>query len=155
MAQNQTPMTIVGNLVEDPTLRFTPNGAAVANFRIASTPRTFDKNTNQFVDGEALFMTCNVWRQAAENASNSLSKGDRVIVTGNLKQRSFENKQGERRSVIELDVDEVGPSLKYATATLSKANKGGSGSNSSSDSENPWGSDRRGFGAEQADQPPF
>lgn len=155
MAQNQTPMTIVGNLVEDPTLRFTPNGAAVANFRVASTPRTFDKNTNQFVDGEALFMTCNVWRQAAENASNSLSKGDRVIVTGNLKQRSFENKQGERRSVIELDVDEVGPSLKYATAELSKSTKGGSGSNSSSNGESPWSNDRRGFGAEQTDAPPF
>lgn len=155
MAQNQTPITVIGNLVEDPELRFTPNGAAVCNFRVASTPRTFDKNTSQWVDGEALFMTCNIWRQAAENVSNSFTKGDRVIVVGNLKQRSFENRQGERRSVIELEAEEVGPSLKYATAELSKANKGGSGSNSSSDSENPWGSDRRGFGAEQTDAPPF
>ena len=120
MAQGDTPITIVGNLVADPELRFTPSGAAVANFRIASTPRTFNKDTNQWEDGEALFLTCNVWRQAAENVAESLSKGMRVVVTGRLKQRSYETKEGEQRTVFEVEVDEVGPSLKYATATVNR-----------------------------------
>ena len=133
MAQGETPITVVGNLVADPELRYTPSGAAVANFRVASTPRRFDSQTNQWVDGDALFMACNVWRQAAENVANSLTKGDRVIVTGRLRQRSFENREGERRSVIELEVDEVGPALKYATAQVQKtapsSRSGGQGGN--------------------------
>lgn len=133
MAQGETPITVVGNLVADPELRYTPSGAAVANFRVASTPRRFDSQTNQWVDGDALFMACNVWRQAAENVANSLTKGDRVIVTGRLRQRSFENREGERRSVIELEVDEVGPALKYATAQVQKTapsnRSGGQGGN--------------------------
>lgn len=120
MAQGDTPITIVGNLVADPELRFTPSGAAVANFRIASTPRTFNRETNQWEDGEALFLTCNVWRQAAENVAESLSKGMRVIVTGRLKQRSYQTKEGEQRTVFEVEVDEVGPSLKYASASVSR-----------------------------------
>lgn len=120
MAQGDTPITIVGNLVADPELRFTPSGAAVANFRIASTPRTFNRETNQWEDGEALFLTCNVWRQAAENVAESLSKGMRVVVTGRLKQRSYETKEGEQRTVFEVEVDEVGPSLKYATASVNR-----------------------------------
>ena len=120
MAQGDTPITIAGNLVADPELRFTPSGAAVANFRIASTPRTFNRETNQWEDGEALFLTCNVWRQAAENVAESLSKGMRVIVTGRLKQRSYQTKEGEQRTVFEVEVDEVGPSLKYASASVSR-----------------------------------
>ena len=120
MAQGDTPITIAGNLVADPELRFTPSGAAVANFRIASTPRTFNKDTNQWEDGDALFLTCNIWRQAAENVAESLSKGMRVIVTGRLKQRSYQTKEGEQRTVFEVEVDEVGPSLKYATASVSR-----------------------------------
>lgn len=120
MAQGDTPITVVGNLVADPELRFTPNGAAVANFRIASTPRTFNRDTNQWEDGEALFLTCNVWRQAAENVAESLSKGMRVIVNGRLKQRSYQTREGENRTVFEVEVDEVGPSLKYATASINR-----------------------------------
>ena len=120
MAQGDTPITIAGNLVADPELRFTPSGAAVANFRIASTPRTFNKDTNQWEDGDALFLTCNIWRQAAENVAESLSKGMRVIVTGRLKQRSYQTKEGEQRTVFEVEVDEVGPSLKYATASVNR-----------------------------------
>ncbi|SDM00530.1 single-strand binding protein [Corynebacterium mycetoides] len=129
MAQGDTPITVVGNLVADPELRFTPSGAAVANFRIASTPRTFNRDTNQWEDGEALFLTCNVWRQAAENVAESLSKGMRVIVNGRLKQRSYQTREGENRTVFEVEVDEVGPSLKYATANVSRTpREGGSGS---------------------------
>ncbi|MGV0396802.1 single-stranded DNA-binding protein [Corynebacterium suicordis] len=139
MAQGETPITVVGNLVADPELRYTPSGAAVANFRVASTPRRFDSQTNQWVDGDALFMACNVWRQAAENVANSLTKGDRVIVTGRLRQRSFENREGERRSVIELEVDEVGPALKYATAQVQKTapsnRSGGQGGNGGGQSD--------------------
>ena len=130
MAQGDTPITVVGNIVADPELRYTPNGAAVANFRVASTPRRWDSNTNQFVDGEALFLTCNVWRQAAENVANTLTKGDRVIVTGRLRQRSFDDKNGERRTVFEVEVDEVGPSLRFATAQVNKVNRGGGQGNS-------------------------
>ena len=121
----ETVITVVGNLVDEPELRFTPSGAAVAKFRVASTPRTFDKQTNQWKDDESLFLTCSVWRQAAENAAGSLQKGMRVIVQGRLKQRSYEDREGVKRTVYELDVDEVGPSLRNATAQVTKA--GGSG----------------------------
>lgn len=128
MAQGDTPITVVGNLVADPELRYTPSGAAVVNFRVASTPRRFDSQSNQWVDGEALFLTCNVWRQAAENVANSLTKGDRVIVTGRLRQRSFDTREGEKRTVFEVEVDEVGPSLKYATSQVTKTpRQGGQG----------------------------
>ncbi|MCJ7857606.1 single-stranded DNA-binding protein [Corynebacterium kalidii] len=125
MAQGDTPITLVGNLVADPELRYTPSGSAVANFRVASTPRRFDSQSNQWVDGEALFLQCNVWRQAAENVANSLTKGDRVIVTGRLRQRSFETREGEKRTVFEVEADEVGPSLKYATTQVTKTPRQG------------------------------
>lgn len=120
MAQNETPITVVGTMVADPELRFTPAGAAVANFRIASNPRQFNKQTNQWEDQEALFLTCNVWRQAAENVAESLTKGMRVIVQGRLRQRSYETREGEKRTVFEVEVDEVGPSLRYATAQVNR-----------------------------------
>lgn len=123
----ETLVTVIGNLVDDPELRFIPSGAAVASFRIASTPRTFDKQANEFKDGDALFLSCSVWRQAAENVAESLTKGMRVVVHGRLKQRSFEAKEGEKRTVVELEVEEVGPSLKYATAKVTRAAKGQSG----------------------------
>jgi single-strand DNA-binding protein len=122
-----TPITVVGNLTGDPELRFTPSGAAVANFTVASTPRTFDKQTNEWKDGEALFLNCSVWRQAAENVAESLVKGSRVVVTGRLKARSYETREGEKRTVFEIDVDEVGPSLKYATAKVNKTTRSGGG----------------------------
>lgn len=127
MAQGDTPITVVGNLVADPELRYTPSGAAVANFRVASTPRRYDSQSNQWVDGEALFLTCNVWRQAAENTANSLTKGDRVIVNGRLQQRSYETREGEKRTVFEVEADEVGPSLKYATTQVTKTPRDGGG----------------------------
>ncbi|MGQ5580348.1 single-stranded DNA-binding protein [Streptomyces sp. ECR3.8] len=117
----ETQITVVGNLVDDPELRFTPSGAAVAKFRIASTPRTFDRETNQWKDGEALFLTCSVWRQAAGHVAESLARGLRVIVQGRLKQRSYEDREGVKRTVYELDVDEVGPSLTFATVKVTKA----------------------------------
>ena len=123
----ETIITIVGNLTADPELRFTPSGAAVANFTVASTPRTFDRQTNEWKDGETLFMRCSIWREAAENIAESLHRGTRVIATGRLKSRSYETKEGEKRTVIELDVDEVGPSLRYASAKVTKAQRGGSG----------------------------
>lgn len=123
----ETIITVVGNLVDDPELRFTPSGAAVANFRIASTPRTFDRQSNEWKDGEALFLSCSVWRQAAENVAESLQKGMRVVVQGRLKQRSYEDREGQRRTVVELEVDEVGPSLRYATAKVTRASGGGGG----------------------------
>lgn len=130
MAQGDTPITVVGNLVADPELRFTPSGAAVANFRIASTPRMYNRDTQQWEDGEALFLTCNVWRQAAENVAESLSKGMRVIVNGRLRQRSYQTREGENRTVFEVEVDEVGPSLRYATASVNRnPREGGSGGN--------------------------
>ena len=125
MAQGETSITVVGNLVADPELRFTPAGAAVANFRIASTPRRFNRQTSQWEDGEAMYLTCNVWRQAAENVAESLSKGMRVIVQGRLRQRSYESREGERRSIFEVEVDEVGPSLSFATAQVTRASRGG------------------------------
>ena len=125
MAQGDTNITVVGNIVADPELRFTPNGAAVANFRIASTPRRFNSQTNEWEDGEALFLTCNIWRQAAENVAESLTKGMRVIVTGRLRQRSYQTREGENRTVFEVEVDEVGPSLRYATAQVTRTQGGG------------------------------
>lgn len=122
---NDTNITVIGNLVSDPELRFIPSGAAVANFRIASTPRTYNKQTSQWEDGEALFLTCNVWRQAAENVAESLSKGMRVIVNGSLKQRSYQTKEGESRTVFEVEVDEVGPALRYATAQVTRTPRDG------------------------------
>lgn len=116
----ETVITVVGNLVDDPELRFTPSGAAVAKFRVASTPRTFDRQTNEWKDGESLFLTCSVWRQAAENVAESLTRGTRVIVQGRLKQRSYEDREGVKRTVYELDVDEVGASLRNATAKVTK-----------------------------------
>ena len=127
MAAGDTVITLVGNLVDDPELRFTPSGAAVAKFRIASTPRFLDKQTNEWKDGESLFLTCNVWRQAAENVAESLQRGMRVIVQGRLKQRSYETKEGEKRTVYEVEVDEVGPSLRSATAKVNKTQRGGGG----------------------------
>ena len=123
-----TVITVIGNLTDDPELRFTPSGAAVANFTVASTPRNFDRQKNEFVDGETLFLRCSVWREAAENVAESLQKGMRVIVQGRLKSRSYETKEGERRTVTELDVDEVGPSLRYASAKVNRnARSGGQG----------------------------
>ncbi|MEV6334319.1 MULTISPECIES: single-stranded DNA-binding protein [Nocardia] len=122
-----TVITVIGNLTADPELRFTPAGAAVANFTVASTPRVFDRNSNEWKDGEALFLRCNIWREAAENVAESLTRGARVIVSGRLKQRSYETREGEKRTVVELEVDEVGPSLRYATAKVAKASRGGGG----------------------------
>ena len=124
----ETVITVVGNLTADPELRFTPSGAAVANFTVASTPRTFDRQSGEWKDGDALFMRCNVWRQAAENVAETLTRGMRVMVPGRLRQRSFETREGEKRTVVELEVDEVGPSLRYATAKVNKVSRGsGSG----------------------------
>jgi single-strand DNA-binding protein len=120
-----TVITLVGNLVDDPELRFTPSGAAVAKFRIASTPRTFDRQTNEWKDGESLFLTCNVWRQPAENCAETLQRGMRVIVQGRLRQRTYDTKEGEKRTVYEVEVDEVGPSLLRATAKVTKAQRSG------------------------------
>ncbi|MGY1712733.1 single-stranded DNA-binding protein [Geodermatophilus sp. SYSU D00758] len=148
----ETVITVIGNLTSDPELRWTPSGAAVANFTIASTPRTLDRQTQEWKDGEALFLRCNVWRQAAEHVAESLTRGSRVMAQGRLKQRSFETKEGEKRTVIELEVDEIGPSLRYATATVTRAARshdraGGGGRDGAGDggtgadrggSEDPW-----------------
>jgi single-strand DNA-binding protein len=165
-----TVITVVGNLTADPELRFTPSGAAVANFTVASTPRTFDKQSNEWKDGEALFLRCSVWRQAAENVAESLQRGTAVIVQGRLKQRSYETKEGEKRTVYELDVDEVGPSLKWATAKVTKASRGGGGGGyggsagggsaggSSSAGDDPWATSAPvggGSGGGYSDEPPF
>ncbi|MEV0901544.1 single-stranded DNA-binding protein [Actinoplanes sp. NPDC049802] len=123
----ETTITVVGNLTDDPELRFTPSGAAVAKFRIASTPRTLDRQTGEWKDGEPLFLACNIWRDAAEHVAESLQRGARVIVQGRLRQRSYETKEGEKRTVYELEVDEIGPSLRYATAKVQKANRSGGG----------------------------
>ena len=122
-----TVITVIGNITGDPELRFTPSGAAVANFTVASTPRQFDRQSNEWKDGETLFMRCSVWRDAAENVAESLQRGTRVIVSGRLKSRSYETKEGEKRTVIEMEVDEVGPSLRYATAKVNKTQRGGGG----------------------------
>ncbi|NGN67490.1 single-stranded DNA-binding protein [Streptomyces sp. A7024] len=120
----ETVITVVGNLTDDPELRFTPSGAAVANFTIASTPRTFDRQTNEWKDGDALFLRASIWRQAAENVAESLTRGTRVVAQGRLRQRSYETQQGEKRTVVELEVDEIGPALRYATAKVTKASRG-------------------------------
>jgi single-strand DNA-binding protein len=123
----ETIITVVGNLTDDPELRFTPSGAAVANFTVASTPRNFDKNTNEWVDGEAMFLRCSIWRQAAENVAESLQRGMRVVVQGRLKARSYEDREGQKRTVFEIEVDEVGPSLKFATAKVNRTSRQGGG----------------------------
>ena len=164
----ETLITVVGNLTADPELRFTPSGAAVASFTVASTPRTFDRQSNDWKDGEALFLRCSIWRQAAENVAESLTRGARVVVTGRLKQRSFETREGEKRTVVELDVDEVGPSLRYATAKVNRTQRGSSsgggfggsagagGSGGGAPADDPWGSAPAAAGdAGQADEPPF
>jgi single-strand DNA-binding protein len=178
-----TTITVVGNLTADPELRFTSSGAAVASFTVASTPRTFDRQSGEWKDGEALFMRCSIWRQAAENVAESLTRGARVIVSGRLKQRSYDTREGEKRTVIELEVDEVGPSLKYATAKVNRANRGegggggfgggagagggnngggsgsggGGGSRQSAPADDPWGSapPAGGGGGGFSDEPPF
>ncbi len=144
----ETVITVVGNLVDDPELRFTPSGAAVANFRIASTPRTFDRQSNEWKDGDALFLSCSVWRQAAENVAESLTKGMRVVVQGRLRQRSYEDREGQRRTVIELEVDEVGPSLKYATAKVTRSSGGGGGgyNGGGGGGNDPWAAPAQGGG---------
>ncbi|HET7326790.1 MAG TPA: single-stranded DNA-binding protein [Nocardioidaceae bacterium] len=139
----ETVITVVGNLTDDPELRFTPSGAAVANFTVASTPRQFDRQTNEWKDGDALFLRCSIWRQAAENVAESLSKGARVVVQGRLRQRSFETREGEKRTVVECEVDEIGPSLRYATAKVTKTTRaggGGGGGFGSGGGNDPWAS---------------
>ncbi|MDM3975394.1 single-stranded DNA-binding protein [Mycobacterium marseillense] len=172
-----TTITVVGNLTADPELRFTPSGAAVANFTVASTPRIYDRQSGEWKDGEALFLRCNIWREAAENVAESLTRGSRVIVTGRLKQRSFETREGEKRTVFEVEVDEIGPSLRYATAKVNKASRSGGGGGgggggfgggggggsrqqaapaSSAPADDPWGSAPASgsFGGGD-DEPPF
>ncbi|WP_405855520.1 single-stranded DNA-binding protein [Streptomyces sp. NBC_00090] len=158
----ETVITVVGNLVDDPELRFTPSGAAVAKFRIASTPRTFDRQTNEWKDGESLFLTCSVWRQAAENVAESLQRGMRVVVQGRLKQRSYEDREGVKRTVYELDVEEVGPSLKNATAKVTKTTgrggQGGYGGGGQQQGGGSWGGNSgggapQGGGGAPADDP--
>lgn len=153
-----TTITIVGNLVQDPEMRFLSSGVGVASFTVASTPSHFDKASGKWVDDPALFLRCNVWRQVAENVAESLTRGCRVVVTGRLKQRSFETKEGEKRTVVELDVDEIGPSLRYATATVNKVDRSGGGFGGGAKAQaadDPWGSAPPATGAGFADEPPF
>jgi single-strand DNA-binding protein len=165
----ETVITVVGNLTADPELRYTQNGLPVANFTIASTPRNFDRASGEWKDGDALFLRCNVWRQVAENVAESLTRGSRVLVTGRLRQRSFETKENEKRTVMELEVDEIGPSLRYATAKVNKVSRGGGegggfGGGSSAPrggggapADDPWGSApaASNSGGGFADEPPF
>ncbi|SDJ85555.1 single-strand DNA-binding protein [Actinopolyspora mzabensis] len=152
----ETVTTVVGNLTADPELRFTPSGAAVANFTVASTPRFYDRQAGEWKDGEALFLRCNIWRQAAENVAETLTRGMRVVVQGRLRQRSFETKEGEKRTVVEMEVDEVGPSLRYATAKVNKISRGSGGSGGGSGGEDPWSSaPPAGSGGGFSDEPPF
>jgi single-strand DNA-binding protein len=159
----ETIITVVGNLTADPELRFTPSGAAVASFTVASTPRTFDRQTNEWKDGEALFLRCSIWRQAAENVAETLQRGMRVIVQGRLQQRSFETREGEKRTVIEMQVDEVGPSLRYATAKVNRTQRGSSGGGSfGGDSggggapvDDPWSNAGPASSAGFSEEPPF
>jgi single-strand DNA-binding protein len=170
MAAGDTTITIIGNLVGDPELRYTPTGQAVATFRVASTPRYMDRATNEWKDGDSLFLSCNVWRQAAENVAESLTRGMRVIVSGRLRQRSYETKEGEKRTVYEVEVDEVGPSLRNASAKVTRSSRsggdggfgggqrgsqggygGGAGSRANDD---PWASDSGGDNG-FSDEPPF
>lgn len=144
MAQGETPITLIGNVVADPELRYTPSGAAVANFRVASTPRAYNRDTGQWEDQEALFLTCNIWRDAAENVMETLTKGMRVIVQGRLRQRSYETRDGERRTVYEIEADEVGPSLRFASAQVTRnPRSGGQGGGQGFGGGNQGG---RGFG---------
>ena len=169
MAAGDTQITIAGNLVDDPELRFTPAGQPVAKFRVASTPRFLDKSTNEWRDGDSLFLTCNVWRQAAENVAESLTRGMRVIVSGRLRQRSYETKEGEKRTVYEVEVDDVGPSLRNASAKVNRASRNGAGGgsagpggvggrspggpgNAGGTDTDPWASDSSGS---YTDEPPF
>ena len=159
----ETPITVIGNLTADPELRFTPSGAAVANFTVASTPRTFDRQTNDWKDGETLFMRCSVWREAAEHAAESLHRGDRVIATGRLVSRSWQTPEGENRTVMEMQVDEVGPSLRYATAQVTKAQRGqggqggggwqGGGQAGGQGGQGGWGSQSSGAAPSGGQQP--
>ncbi|MER7009936.1 single-stranded DNA-binding protein [Saccharopolyspora sp. NPDC000359] len=149
----ETTITVVGNLTADPELRFTPSGAAVANFTVASTPRAYDRQSAEWKDGEPLFLRCSIWRQAAENVTESLTRGMRVIVLGRLRQRSFQTKEGEKRTVVELDVDEIGPSLRYATATVNKPDRQGAKTNPPP--TDPWGAAPAGQPSGFADEPPF
>jgi single-strand DNA-binding protein len=154
MAAGDTSITIIGNLTRDPELRYTPTGQAVASFAVAATPRFLDKNTNEWKDGDSLFLNCSVWRQAAENAAESLQRGMRVIVSGRLRQRSYETKEGEKRTVVEVEVDEVGPSLRYASAKVTKSSRsggqGGGGYGSSGGQSGPGGQGGYGGGAASA-----
>jgi single-strand DNA-binding protein len=158
---NETTITIIGNLTDDPELRFTPSGAAVGKFRVASTPRRFDRQTGEWRDGEPLFLSCTAWREMAENVAESLTRGSRVIVTGRLRQRSYETREGEKRTVIELEVDEVGPSLRYATAKPQKTNSRANSTTSRTADDDPWATatpapaaPRSGFD-DTLDEPPF
>jgi single-strand DNA-binding protein len=158
----ETIITVVGNLTADPELRFTPSGAAVASFTVASTPRTFDRQTNEWKDGDALFLRCSIWRQAAENVAESLQRGMRVVVTGRLQQRSYETREGEKRTVVEMQVDEVGPSLRYATAKVNRTQRGSSGgsgfggdSGGSAPADDPWASSGPAASGGFSDEPPF
>ncbi|WP_309134226.1 single-stranded DNA-binding protein [Cellulomonas sp.] len=175
----ETTITVIGNLTGDPELRFTPSGAAVANFTVASTPRTFDRQSNEWKDGETLFLRCSIWREAAESVAESLTKGTRVIVTGRLVQRSYETREGEKRTVYELQVDEVGPSLRYATAKVTRTQRSGGGggfgggggggfggggggygggqsSSSAGQADDPWATPAGGSsGGGYSDEPPF
>jgi len=164
MAAGDTQITIIGNLVDDPQLRYTPTGQAVASFRVASTPRFLDRTTNEWKDGDSLFLSCNVWRQAAENVAESLQRGMRVIVSGRLRQRSYETREGEKRTVYEVEVDEVGPSLRNASAKVNRSSRatggqGGSGgqggysSGGGKASEDPWAAEPADSGF--SDEPPF
>jgi single-strand DNA-binding protein len=148
-----TVITVIGNLTSDPELRWTPSGAAVANFTIASTPRTLDRETQEWKDGEALFLRCSVWREAAENVAESLTRGSRVMAQGRLKQRSFETKEGDKRTVVELEVDEIGPSLRYATATVSRAARSGHGAGRESGGGTGSGDDRAATGRGSSPDP--
>jgi single-strand DNA-binding protein len=144
----ETPITVIGNLTADPELRFTPSGAPVANFTVASTPRTFDRQTNEWKDGDALFLNCSIWRQAAENVAESLTRGMRVVVSGRLKARSYETREGEKRTVFEIEVEEIGPSLKYATAKVTKTTRsGGNGGFGGGDSSASYGGGNSGGNA--------
>lgn len=174
----ETTITVIGNLTGDPELRFTPSGAAVANFTVASTPRTFDRQSNEWKDGDTLFLRCSIWREAAESVAESLTKGTRVIVTGRLVQRSYETREGEKRTVYELQVDEVGPSLRYATAKVTRTQRSGGGgfgggngggggfggggggfsgggSSGGGQTDDPWATPAGGSGGGYSDEPPF
>ncbi|CAB4733933.1 MAG: single-stranded DNA-binding protein [Actinobacteria bacterium] len=158
----ETVITVIGNLTDDPELRFTPSGAAVANFTVASTPRNLNKQTNEWEDGEAMFLRCSIWRQAAENVAESLQRGMRVVVQGRLRARSYETREGEKRTVFELEVDEIGPSLRYATAKVTKTTRQGGGGGYSggggapAGGNDPWASApaQGGQGAAAASRPP-